>query len=830
MFAGRQGAARELICGLCVAGIMAVTIFASLEPAAGQGVKPQVEPKQYKAAPARSENDPATGDRDAGPAIQPAARGAGFAAPAAADESAAADNTTVAMLARQIEPVLRNANEQGVKGLIGELDDDQFSVREAASEQLGTMGRWAEPRLRTALRKAESEEARARLRRLIRAAESPTAASDGPRRLVRAVWALEQIGTAEAKALVRSIEQSPVNPLWRRFRAGEHVVEAGFLPDKVEYVWGEPMFYFTFVVKNVGTAPLQFTEGGDYRGGRSEGHQVTAVDAQGRAVPVPEMPRMGGRMGVQTLAPGGVYLKMLPVSRRFSFSGPGEYTVTGRRTLQLGGLDGKSTGQALPIATSFRLTIHPYSEARMREVVENLAAQIRAAGDLTPAPFEYTEPTSMSEANRLHLAMSALAGIKGPAVERHFVAIAKDAPPRVRAAALRRLGGFPSGEALAALLEGLRDGDGAIRAAAAAGLGAAKSDAAVDALLAALPKQDSPVAAAILRAMGETRSPRVFQVLVRSLSDKDAQRRGGAVAGLVAFGGPEAVKALRACVSHDDMDFRELVVRTLAESLNQPIDAKWLVPVIRSRRNAGSLGDAPRLLRLYTGDQAAPTLLSCLDFENPAVRSYYNWSIITSQLACHRGLVIPWNADLNRDGTPEEIQQNRRTLKIIKSWIDQYSKSDWREPLEPWRRGREAEEETWGQPVDGISIRARLNRHYWPEGMPQVVRIDARSDAGKGSIRFANKPDPFEVEVNGHWYQHDPKAKMVVLGEWGGYYGNRYHDIQLNDRWLRKADSQPLELEPGKYSLRVRLSTAAKDQQTGLATSRPVYFQVIAID
>jgi hypothetical protein len=173
--------------------------------------------------------------------------------------------------------------------------------------------------------------------------------------------------------------------------------------------------------------------------------------------------------------------------------------------------------------------------------------------------------------------------------------------------------------------------------------------------------------------MGRTRSDRVFRVLVRSLAEKDDRRRG-AVEGLVAFGGNSAVEALKTWVNDRDMGFREFVVRKLGESLRQPVDAQWLIPVIRSRSRPRSLGDAPRLLRLYAGPKAVPALLSCLDFDDPAVRRYYSRAIIRSQGSCEGGLNIPWITDLNRDGTPEGVRQNRRTLKILRAWVDHYYK------------------------------------------------------------------------------------------------------------------------------------------------------------
>ena len=611
-----------------------------------------------------------------------------------------------------------------------------------------------------------------------------------------------------------------VEPYSKYFSLGEIAVKAGFVPDKAEYVWPERIFYFTFVVMNVGQSPLIFTDGGDYRGGRSESHKITAVDANGQPVPVPSMPRMGGRVSVVKLLPGEVYTKMLPVSRRLTFTGPGVYTVTGERTLKLGGLDNHDKGLGLPIRTSFQLIIHPYSKRRMAKVIDDLVARIRAAGDLAPQPLEYTEPLGTNVANRLYLAMAALAAIEDEAVVHHFSAMAKDGSPQLRVAALERLGGFTDVQAFATVIEALDDPAEPIRSAAATALGHMKTDAAVDTLIAALSEQPPAVAPAILRAMGATRSPRVFDILVQALTHEDSDHRRAAVDALVSFGDDKAIEALKTCVGDDDMDFREFVVRKLAESLRRPIDAQWLVPVIQSRRNTCSLGDAPRLLRLYAGPKAVPALLSCLDYDEPSIRSSYNWWIMHHQSSCDGGLKIPWISDLNRDGTPTEIEQNRRSLKIVKAWVDHYYK--YRLDEEPAPKYPDC----WGVPVDEISIRLRTNQRVWPEGMPQLLHVDVRSDPGQGSINLSRVPELLEVQLNDHWYARQPALKDPTMGIDAGH-GSSFHNIQLDDKWRRKSDGQPLQLTPGQYTLRAGISITPQNQRTPSAISRPLEIEII---
>jgi hypothetical protein len=321
----------------------------------------------------------------------------------------------------------------------------------------------------------------------------------------------------------------------------------------------------------------------------------------------------------------------------------------------------------------------------------------------------------------------------------------------------------------------------------------------------------------------------VFDLVARSLdSENDTIRRAAADA-ITKFPVEQAAEALQPYATDADMDFREEVIRKLAESLRQPIDPLWLVPVIKSRKGANSIGDAPRLLRLYTGHRAVPALLSCLDFEDPAVSHYYNSTTIDSQLSCRGALAVPWHSDLNREGTPREKEENRNTLRIIKAWVEHYYANPRGEVPLPWELDREEGAKTWGEPVDGMSIRARIHRRVWPAGLPQVISIDARGHPGEGSVHFHRRPGLLEVEVNADWHELAPSADLAVRGNWNAYHGNRFHDIQLDGRWLRKADGRPLELKPGKYVCRVRLSTLPEEARTGWATSKPVEFEVIRV-
>jgi HEAT repeats len=181
--------------------------------------------------------------------------------------------------------------------------------------------------------------------------------------------------------------------------------------------------------------------------------------------------------------------------------------------------------------------------------------------------------------------------------------------------------------------------------------------------------------------MGSTQSPRVFERLEKALADEDADVRRAAVRGLALYGGDRAVAVLKRCAADEDLVRRESAVQAL-ESLRQPLQAQWLQPLILAGKRYGyptndgpNPNEALRLLRMYAGDEAAPAMVSCLDFENPAVRSYYNYVILGALEATPGAPKATWNNDPNAEGTLQQIEENRKTLEKLRAWLVEHEKA-----------------------------------------------------------------------------------------------------------------------------------------------------------
>jgi hypothetical protein len=117
-------------------------------------------------------------------------------------ELAAADSA-VALLQKDLRPVDAPAPER-VARLLKELDDDRFSVREKAMQELAHLGELVEPALRQALADRPAIEVRLRIEQLLEKVGGRNLSGE-PLRAWRAVEVLERIGTPAARHVLKNL-------------------------------------------------------------------------------------------------------------------------------------------------------------------------------------------------------------------------------------------------------------------------------------------------------------------------------------------------------------------------------------------------------------------------------------------------------------------------------------------------------------------------------------------------------------------------------------------------------------------------------------------------
>ena len=117
---------------------------------------------------------------------------------------AAAPEKAVALAKAHLPPAV-GVDPKRIRQLIADLDSDQFAVREAAYGGLERIRTEAESALREALAKKPSPEARRRLQALL--ATPAVIRSPEVLRGIRLVQVLEQVGTPEARQLLKAVAQ-----------------------------------------------------------------------------------------------------------------------------------------------------------------------------------------------------------------------------------------------------------------------------------------------------------------------------------------------------------------------------------------------------------------------------------------------------------------------------------------------------------------------------------------------------------------------------------------------------------------------------------------------
>ncbi len=112
-----------------------------------------------------------------------------------------APETACAFLGKKLRPTADETKR--IRDLIAALDDDEFSTREAARKELKNLGSVAEPQLRQTLDDKPPAETRRIVKELLDGVWTAPTAEE--RRLIRAVWMLEQIGSAEARTTLERL-------------------------------------------------------------------------------------------------------------------------------------------------------------------------------------------------------------------------------------------------------------------------------------------------------------------------------------------------------------------------------------------------------------------------------------------------------------------------------------------------------------------------------------------------------------------------------------------------------------------------------------------------
>jgi hypothetical protein len=154
--------------------------------------------------------------------------------------------------------------------------------------------------------------------------------------------------------------------------------------------------------------------------------------------------------------------------------------------------------------------------------------------------------------------------------------------------------------------------------------------------------------------------------VTEALNDPEFGVRNSAARTLGIIGDKSTIAALKPVLNDRDMNVRVSAITSLVE-LGEPFDTAWAEPIIRSKQG-NAFQNAIWLVRRNAGQSAAPTLIRCLDMDDPSVRSYYNYTLVSAIGACG-GPPLKYHHDFDGNGTLDQVENNRKVLAALKDWL-----------------------------------------------------------------------------------------------------------------------------------------------------------------
>jgi hypothetical protein len=344
------------------------------------------------------------------------------------------------------------------------------------------------------------------------------------------------------------------------------------------------------------------------------------VDADGHSAPdpYPDAPNFGGIISNPKVPSHGSYSEKIYLPLWVKFDHPGEYVVRGQREIQFLDKEEFSRNYALvqTFHADFKLTVQPIDLKRLGDRIQQLASQLDS-------------PDAANAARQI-------GDIEDERVVPYLVRIIEQNKHDALAFAVEGLGKHPGPEAVNALIRALQiKGDSFVRREAAGALGNMKSALAVDALIAVL-------------------------------GDGDEFLRSQAAYSLGKLDDTRAIEPLKARLSDPNMIARLASVEAL-HTLGEPFQAGWVLPIVQSEQ-LNEFQNAVWFVRNNAGSNAPVLLARCLNMTNPSVTNYYNYTLVWQIAACG-GPKLTYHHDFDHEGTPEQVKENRRTLKALDDWL-----------------------------------------------------------------------------------------------------------------------------------------------------------------
>jgi hypothetical protein len=194
---------------------------------------------------------------------------------------------------------------------------------------------------------------------------------------------------------------------------------------------------------------------------------------------------------------------------------------------------------------------------------------------------------------------------------------------------------------------------------------------AIKAVTAGLKDRDRDVRGSAARSAGELRLFGARAAVLNTLKDTDVWVRRDAAAALGEIGDANTIAPLKELLQDPEMAVRMAAIDGLMK-LGEPFEAAWVIPVIQSKKG-NEFQNAIWLVRRHAGEKAAPTLIRCLDVNDPSTVSYYN-ATLTWQIGACGGPQLKYYHDFDGKSTPQQVQHNRKTLRRFRDWLAEHER------------------------------------------------------------------------------------------------------------------------------------------------------------
>jgi len=389
---------------------------------------------------------------------------------------------------------------------------------------------------------------------------------------------------------------------------------AGFVPNKTDYVAGEPIF-LTFVVKNVGDKPVECPTYGSSQK-LSICYSIKAWNEKGQPV---DQPKGGGGSGVGsgvTLKPQEAYADAILLSNQLAPLKPGKYTLECRRYME------RQSRPFPKVITRLSLVVGKTDSQVIGDAITRLGKLIRAEPPKDEASAQQI----------LVIASQALSSIEDSRTVPYLLESLRCGGPWNWPYAIEGLAKYPSPGLVGVFEELLTCPEYSdVRSEAISALGSFKCPEAVELLVGLLDEAETWIKRYIVISLGKMEDRSVIPRLQALRDDKDPVL---------------AVYAIQAL-----------------EGLGEVPELSWYEPILASG-NQGAAGDAVRSIAKRFGKEVLPYLAGKLNLHDPGKHNLLNYTLVR-EIARTSGEQFEYLFDFQNDGTAEERAQNEATMKAI---------------------------------------------------------------------------------------------------------------------------------------------------------------------